>query len=97
MVPTVVKDSETTPVRVVYDGKAKYQGRSLNDCLIKGENINASLLEVALRFRENEVRMIADISKMFRQSKFLRRMHASTGLYLERVLTTQCRSTSSRQ
>ena len=69
MVPTVVKDSETTPVRVVYDGKAKYQGRSLNDCLIKGENINASLLEVALRFRENEVGMIADISKMFQAIK----------------------------
>ncbi|XP_011670916.2 uncharacterized protein LOC100893156 [Strongylocentrotus purpuratus] len=65
----VVKDSKTTPVRVVYDGKAKFQGRSLNDCLIKGENVNANLLEVALRFRENEVGMIADISKMFQAIK----------------------------
>lgn len=65
----VVKDSKTTPVRVVYDGKAKFQGRSLNDCLIKGENVNSNLFEVALRFRENEVGMIADISKMFQAIK----------------------------
>ncbi|XP_063971215.1 uncharacterized protein LOC135157940 [Lytechinus pictus] len=61
----VVKDSKTTPVRVVYDGKAKFQGHSLNDYLIKGENVNSNLFEVALRFRENEVGVIADISKMF--------------------------------
>ncbi|XP_072178154.1 uncharacterized protein [Diadema setosum] len=66
---TVLKESKTTPVRVVYDGKAKYPGRSLNDCLIKGENTNAGLFEVALRFRENEVGMVADISKMFQAIK----------------------------
>nr|XP_054775061.1 uncharacterized protein LOC129283252 [Lytechinus pictus] len=65
----VVKDSKTTPVRVVYDGKAKFQGHSLNDYLIKGENVNSNLFEVALRFRENEVGVIADISKMFQAIK----------------------------
>ena len=65
----VFKDSKTTPVRVVYDGKAKFQGRSLNDCLIKGENVNSKLFELALRFRKNEVGMIADISKMFQAIK----------------------------
>ncbi|XP_022111565.1 uncharacterized protein LOC110990769 [Acanthaster planci] len=65
----VTKDSKTTPVRVVYDAKAKYQGHSLNDYLVKGENINSDLFEVALRFRENEVGLIADISKMFQAIK----------------------------
>ena len=65
----VVKDSKTTPVRVVYDGKAKFQGHSLNDYLAKGENVNSNLFDVALRFRENEVGVIADISKMFQAIK----------------------------
>jgi hypothetical protein len=66
---SVVKDSKTTPVRVVYDGKARYQGVSLNDYLVKGENMNSNLFEVALRFRENEIGVIADISKMFQAIK----------------------------
>ena len=65
----VVKDSRTTPVRVVYDAKARYQGHSLNDYLIKGENVNSDLFDVALRFRENEVGVITDISKMFQAIK----------------------------
>ncbi|XP_038063016.1 uncharacterized protein LOC119733703 [Patiria miniata] len=65
----VTKDSKTTPVRVVYDAKARYQGHSLNDYLMKGENINSDLFEVALRFRESEVGLIADISKMFQAIK----------------------------
>lgn len=65
----VKKDSETTPVRVVYDAKSRYQGHSLNDYLSKGENLNSELFNVALRFRENEVGIIADIKKMFQAVK----------------------------
>ena len=65
----VTKDSTTTPVRVVYDGKARFQGHALNDYLMKGENVNSGLFEVALRFRENEVGVIADISKMYQSVK----------------------------
>ena len=65
----VKKDSETTPVRVVYDAKSRYQGHSLNDYLSKGENLNSELFNVALRFRENEVGIIADIRKMFQAVK----------------------------
>ena len=42
---------------------------SLNDYLIKGENINCDLFDVALRFREKKVGIIADISKMFQAIK----------------------------
>ena len=65
----VVKDSVTTPVRVVYDGKARYQGHSLNDYFAKGDNLNVNIFDVALRFREYEVGVIADISKMFQAAK----------------------------
>ncbi|XP_071948926.1 uncharacterized protein [Antedon mediterranea] len=65
----VTKESKTTPVRVVYDGKARFQGHSLNDYLYKGENVNTDLFDVALRFREDEVGIIANISKMFQAIK----------------------------
>ena len=65
----VLKDSKTTPVCVVCDGKARYQGHSLNDYLAKGDNMNTSLFDVALRFREYEVGVVADISKMFQAVK----------------------------
>ena len=61
----VVKDSVTTPVRVVYDGKARYQVHSLNDYFAKSDNINVNIFDVALCFREYEVGVIAAISKMF--------------------------------
>nr|XP_054771582.1 uncharacterized protein LOC129279496 [Lytechinus pictus] len=65
----VKKDSKSTPVRVVYDAKARFQGHSLNRYLVKGDNINNDIFDVALRFRENEVGVIADISKMFQAIK----------------------------
>lgn len=65
----VLKDSDTTPVRVVYDSKARFQGHSLNDYLAKGENMNLNLFEIGLRFREKEVGVVADISKMFQAVK----------------------------
>ena len=65
----VKKESKTTPVRVVYDAKSRFQGHSLNDYLAKGDNLNSDLFNVALRFRENEVGIIADIKKMYQAVK----------------------------
>ncbi|XP_072170561.1 uncharacterized protein [Diadema setosum] len=65
----VKKDSATTPVRIVYDAKVRFQGHSLNEYLVKGEDLNADLFNVALRFRENEIGVKADIRKMFQAIK----------------------------
>ena len=45
------------------------RGTPLNDYLAKGTNINNSLFDVALRFREFEVGVVADVSKMFQGIK----------------------------
>ena len=47
----VLKDPKTTPIRVIYDGKTRHQGHSLND------------------FREFEVGVIADVSKVIQAIK----------------------------
>ena len=63
----VRKDVETTKVRVVYDASSKEgkYGTSLNDCLHVGPSLTPLLFEILLRFRENNIAIIADIEKAF--------------------------------
>ncbi|KZS10201.1 Uncharacterized protein APZ42_025383 [Daphnia magna] len=59
----------TTKVRVVFDGTAEYGGTSINQNLLRGPNLLASLFGLLLRFRRNLVPVGADIEKMFHQVK----------------------------
>ncbi|XP_071959793.1 uncharacterized protein [Antedon mediterranea] len=52
-------------LRVVFVCGARYQGVALNDVLLPGPNLTSNLLGVLLRFREEEVAIIADVEKMF--------------------------------
>ena len=63
----VVKQSATTPIRIVYDCSAKSssQSPSLNDCLLTGPSLTEDLVDVILRFRVNPYAYVADISKAF--------------------------------
>ena len=46
-------DKTTTNHRVVFDGSAKADGISLNDCLNTGPALNTDLFAVLIRFRSN--------------------------------------------
>nr|XP_054607369.1 uncharacterized protein LOC129167170 [Nothobranchius furzeri] len=52
-------------IRVVFDYSAKYHGVSLNDSLLKGPDLNNSLIGVLIRFRKEQVAVVADIQQMF--------------------------------
>ena len=54
--------SKSTPCRIVFNSSLKFQGSSLNDFLAKGPSLLNQLLGVLLRFRENRVAFIGDIS-----------------------------------
>ena len=58
-------ESTITPVRIVFNSSATYQGHKLNDYWKKGPDLLNGLFEVILRFRENKVALTADISKMY--------------------------------
>ena len=63
---SVVKpESKSTPVRIVFNSSAVYQGQCLNDYWFKGPDLLNNLFGVILRFRENKVALNADISKMY--------------------------------
>lgn len=51
--------------RLVFDSSATYSGVSLNSILYKGPDLNNSLRDVLLRFRERPVAIISDIEAMF--------------------------------
>ena len=62
----VMKNSETTPIRIVYNASSKVRGElSLNDCLQTGPSLTAKLFETLVNFRVNPIAVVADISKAF--------------------------------
>ena len=58
-------EKKSTPVRIVFNSSASYQGHKLNDYRFKGPDLLNNLFGVVLRFRENEVAISGDISKMY--------------------------------
>ena len=60
---------EDMKLRIVYEGCAKTHPskRSLNECLYRGTNMVVNLCGILLRFRLNNVAIIADIEKAYLQ------------------------------
>lgn len=60
--------SETTRLRVVFDGSAKTSsGNSLNDIQAIGPVVQSDLFSILLRFRGHRFVLLGDLEKMYRQ------------------------------
>ena len=57
--------------RIVFNCSHQYRGQNLNESLLPGPTLGASLLGVLLRFRENAIAVSADIKAMFHQVRLL--------------------------
>ena len=57
--------------RLVFNCSFQYQGQTLNEHLLPGPTLGASLLGVLLRFRERAVAISGDIKSMFHQVRLL--------------------------
>lgn len=63
----VVKNSVSTPHRIVYDCSVKSSNsRSLNDVLYSGPKLQTDILTILLNFRLFEIAMISDVRQMYR-------------------------------
>ena len=58
-------EKKSTPVRIVFNSSSVFQGHQLNDYWMKGPDLLNNLFGINLRFREREVALIGDISKMY--------------------------------
>ena len=63
----VFKDSQTTPLRIVYDCscKASKHSPSLNDCLLTGPSLLNDLVSILLRFKLDKYACTSDIKQAF--------------------------------
>ncbi|KAI4903062.1 hypothetical protein NFI96_009858 [Prochilodus magdalenae] len=52
-------------IRVVFDSSAKHEGLSLNDVLLRGPDMNNTLLGVLMCFGKEPIAVTADIQQMF--------------------------------
>ena len=62
------EESTTTKCRVVFDASCKTSsGRSLNELLLVGPQLQEDILSIYIRFRFKPVVLVADVEKMYRQ------------------------------
>ena len=61
----IIKENSSTPVRIVFNSSASYLGHALNEYWAKGPDFVNNLFGVLTRFREYQVALITDISKMY--------------------------------
>ena len=59
-------------VRVVFDSAAKYCGISLNSVLLQGPDLANNIIGVLMRFREEDIAVMADIEAMYYQVRVRR-------------------------
>ena len=62
-------DSQSTPLRIVFNSSATFMGHDINSFWAKGPNILNDLLKVLVRFRQGKVALVGDISKMYNTVK----------------------------
>nr|XP_054772115.1 uncharacterized protein LOC129280086 [Lytechinus pictus] len=62
-------EKKSTPVRIVFNSSASYQGHSLNEYWHKGPDMLNSLFGVLMKFRDHFVAVSGDISKMYHRVK----------------------------
>ena len=65
----VLRDSETTPLRIVFDASSGTP--SLNSCLYEGPNLLQDLVRLLLLFRVRKIGLTADIARAFLSVKLL--------------------------
>merc|ERR1712106_1264494 len=66
---SVLKDSSTTPVRLVSNSSVSNNRTSLNECLVKGPDTLNPMLNNIIRFRGYEVGICFDITKAYNALK----------------------------
>ena len=73
----VFRNSETSSVRIVFDGSASCYGQySLNDCLHVGGNLQPDIFKLLLKFRLGKYGVSCDITKAYLMVKLKPEDHA---------------------
>ena len=63
----VVSEKKPGKLRVVFDCASQHYGKSLNDYVLQGPDLNNDLSSVLLRFRQHHYALMADVEGMYNQ------------------------------
>ena len=66
-IPMVRPEKETAKVRMVFDGSAACEGKSLNKEALPGSKLQSDITDILIKFRKEPVAFAGDISQMFHQ------------------------------
>ena len=58
-------ESDSTPIRIVFNSSSKYKDHRLNDYWAKGPDMLNEMIGVLIRFRQYPVAIVGDLSKMY--------------------------------
>ena len=65
--PVVRPEKATTKVRVVFDGSAQQNGKSLNSESLPGPKLQSDIVDVLVKLRKETVALAGDVSQMYHQ------------------------------
>ena len=65
--PVVRPEKATTKVRIVFDGSAPFEGKSLNTEALTGPKLQSDVCDILIKFRRESVAPVGDISQMYHQ------------------------------
>lgn len=61
------KYKATTKVRIVFDGSAPFEGKSLNSEALTAPKLQSDVFDILVKFRKETVALAGDISEMYHQ------------------------------
>ena len=87
----IVKESDTTALRIVFDcsAKATNNSASLNECLYSGPFLSNDLISILMRFRLNLFACAVDISKGYLQVNLQECDRDFTSSYGQKISSAQ--------
>jgi len=65
--PEVRPEKSTTKVRIVFDGSAQQDGKSLNTESLPGPKLQSDIVDVLVKFRKESFALVGDVSQMYHQ------------------------------
>ena len=65
--PVVRPEKSTSKVRIVFDGSAPFEGKSLNTEALTGPKLQSDVFDILVKFRKDPVALVGDISQMYHQ------------------------------
>ena len=65
--PVVQPEKATSKVRIVFDGSAPFEGKSLNTEALTGPKLQSDIFDILVKLRKEWVALVGDISQMYYQ------------------------------